>query len=502
MREVLGGTAAAVLAVIALAGCSGSVPPQAEGAGHGGIGGGRQAAPTPPVSPDAVPLATGAPRESGAVVAAGAPGAPYNYGPSVMSDDGTTRMWWCSQYPGAMPPGDDILYAEAASPDGLFTGPGGAPAPAALSGNPGHFDGVHACDPSVIRVSGTYYMYYTGAAGDHALGNSIGLATSTDGVTWQRANDGRPIVDPAHDTHRDNVYGAGQPSAVYLDGWFYLMFTDTTGLAAGWNGAGQFVLRSTDPAFTHDVQALGEPGFAPVDTTSVPRTASLADAFSADLMWIDALDAWAVAHETADGTTITFWDRDFTRTPFRPVLLPGPWREGPGLVRQPNGHAPVSATDPCGRVPLDVVRATVTGEAGAPTDLRRFGLDLTELDACADPARALTVLDGFAMPSPVRTMDLVVAGQVVRVDRRSVARELADHVLDARLDVLDRYPVVARLESGTRALEADGLGVGFLLDDGRLYPVRNAAAVSANGSATEQVTPEQWRDHPEGPALG
>ncbi|GAB3563403.1 beta-xylosidase [Amycolatopsis endophytica] len=500
MREVLGGMLAAVLAVTALAGCTGSVPPQAEGSQGGVIGGAPPETTT--TSPGAVQLQTGSPRESPGVVAAGGPGAPYNYGPTLMSDGATTRMWWCSQDPAALPPGDDILYAQAGSPDGPFTGPGGGVPPAALSGNPGQFDGVHACDPSVIRVDGTYYLYYTGAAGDHALGNSIGLATSTDGITWQRVNGGRPIVDPAHDTHRDNLYGAGQPAVVYLDGWFYLMFTDTTGLGAGWNGAGQFVLRSTDPTFASGVEALGEAGFAAVASTVTPRTKSLVDAFSADLMWIDALDAWAIAHETADGTTVTFWDRDFVRSPYRPLLIPGAWREGPGLVRQPDGHAPVSATDPCGRVPLDVVRATVTGEANAPTDLRRFGLDIVGVDACADPQRALTILDGFAVPSPVRTMDLVVSGQVVRVDRRSVARELADHVLDRRPDVMDRFPVAARLESGTRALAADGLGLGFLLDDGRLYPVREPGAVTANGSSTEDVTPARWRGFPAGPALG
>src|SRR2546430_9373709 len=45
-----------------------------------------------------------------------------------------------------------------------------------------------------------------------SLGNSIGLATSTDGVHWSRAAGGRPILGPSHDVHRANVYGAGQPS--------------------------------------------------------------------------------------------------------------------------------------------------------------------------------------------------------------------------------------------------------------------------------------------------
>jgi hypothetical protein len=497
-RQRLGGLLlAGILGAASLTGCSAG-DAQTRGAGDGGLGG---ATPTGvPPTPGPVVLKTDAARASGGVVAAGGPGAPYNYGPTVMLDGGKTRMWWCSQYPTAMPPGDDILYGESASLDGPFAGPGGGVPPAVLSGDPGRFDGSHTCDPSVIRVDGTYYLYYTGAAGDHALGNSIGLATSRDGLTWTRAPG--PIVGPSHDVHRDNLYGAGQPSAVYLDGWFYLMFTDTTGRGAGTNGAGQFILRSKDPTFASGVEALGDKGFEAVSGTGTPRVRSVVDAFSADLMWVDALDAFAIAHETDDGTTITYFTQDFAAGPYQPVLIPGAWREGPGLVRSPDGHAPVSAADPCGQVPIDVVRATVLGAAGAPTDLRHFGLDVTGVAGCTDPTRALTVLNGFAMPSPVRTMDLVVAGKVVRIDRRSVAEQLAVHVLDRRITALDQVPVSAHLVAGARAVQAPGLGLGLLLDDGRLWPVHPDSIAGLDGSAIETITPAQWLAYPAAPALG
>ncbi|KAA9160323.1 beta-xylosidase [Amycolatopsis acidicola] len=489
--------ATALLGASGLTACTaGNAQTQAEGQ-QGGLGGAKPT--STPSRPSDVALATANARQSPGTVAAGGPGAPYNYGPSVMLDGGKTRMWWCSQYPGALPPGDDILYGESASLDGPFTGPGGGVPPAVLSGDPGHFDGVHTCDPSVIRVNGIYYLYYTGAAGDHALGNSIGLATSTDGVTWNRAPG--PIVSPSHDVHRDNLYGAGQPSAVYVDGWFYLMFTDTTGKAAGWNGAGQFVLRAQDPAFTENVESLGDNGFSAASSTAAPRVKSVADAFSADLEWVDALDAFAIAHETQDGTTISFWNADFTASPYQPVVLPGAWQEGPGLARSADGHAPVSADDPCGRIPIDVVRATAIGEAAAPTDLRRFGLDVTAT-GCTDPATALAVLDGFAMPSPSRTMDLVADGKVVRVDRRSVAGQLAAHVLDQRIPVLDQVPVSARLTSGARAVQAEGIGLGFLLDDGNLWPAHPDSVAALNGSPVQPVTAAQWRAYAKGPTLG
>jgi hypothetical protein len=478
---------------VTLAACTpGDAQTQAEGAGA--LGGAQ------PTAPADVALTTAAGRQSSGVVAAGGPGAPYNYGPTVMVDGGTTRMWWCSQYPTAQPPGDDILYGESASLDGPFTGPGGSAPPAVLSGNPGQFDGAHTCDPSVIRVDGTYYLYYTGAAGDHALGNAIGLTTSTDGLTWTRANG--PIVGPSHDVHRDNLYGVGQPSVVYLDGWFYLMFTDTTGRDAGWNGAGQFLLRAKDPTFATGVESLTDKGFAAASNTSAPRTTSVVDAFSADLEWVDALDAFAIAHETDDGTTVTFWNRDFTAHPYRALVIPGTWREGPGLVRRPDGHAPASATDPCGRVPFDVVRATSLGEANAPTDLRHFGLDVVGIHGCGDQQRALGVLDGYAMPSPVRTMDLVVAGKIVRIDRRSVAEQLATHVLNQRIDGLDEVPVSAHLSSGARAVQAPGLGLGLLLDDGKLWPAHPATVATLNGSTVESVSAAQWRSYPEAATLG
>lgn len=488
----------AVLAAGALlAACSGGhAQSQADGKG-GGIGGAQQA-PTGVPRPLDVELSTSDPRQSGGVVAAGAFDAVYNYGPTVMRDGGKLRMWWCSQYGSAQPAGDDILYAQSPSLDGPFSGSAGGPPAAVFSGAPGGFDGVHTCDPSVIKVGSTYYMYYTGAAGDHAHGNSIGLATSPDGINWKRAAGGQPIVGPAHDVHRaNNVYGAGQPSAVYLDGWFYLLFTDTTAKAAGWNGAGQFLLRSKDAAFGRDVETLGEKGFVPKPSTISPRTRSLVDAFSTDLMWVGALDAFVIAHETDTGTTLTYWTRDFTAQPYKPLVIPGAWKEGPGLVRRPDGHAPLTSGDVCDRVPFDVFRATVVGGAGAPTDLKHFGLDVRGSRACDGDDRVRTAFEGVAMPSPQRTIDLVADGKLVRIDRRSVAAVLAGEVVDERLKVVDRFPLAGRLSAEARMVRAPGRGVGVVLD-GKLFVLPDAGAAALNDSRVEDVTDQVWDGYPAG----
>ncbi|WP_414937952.1 beta-xylosidase [Amycolatopsis sp. cmx-11-51] len=491
----------AVLAVgVVLAACSdGLAQSQADGKG-GGIGGAQLTPPSEQPRPTDVELATSDPRAGVGVVGAGDQDAVYNYGPTVMWDGGKLRMWWCSQYGSAQPPGDDILYAQSPSLDGPFTGPSGGGPAAVFSGAPGGFDGMHTCDPSVIRVGSTYYMYYTGAAGDHALGNSIGLATSTDGLTWTRAAGGKPIIEPSHDVHRANVYGAGQPSAVYLDGWFYVLFTDTTAKAAGWNGAGQFLLRAKNAAFSKGVETLGEQGFVPKPGTTSPRTRSLVDGFSTDLMWVGSLDAFVIAHETDTGTTLTFWTRDFSAQPYRPVVVPGAWKEGPGLVRRPDGHAPLSSGDVCDRVPFDVVRATIVGGAGAPTDLRHFGLDVRGSRACDGDARVRTAFEGVAMPSPQRTIDLVADGKLVRVDRRSVAAVLAGEVLNQRLKVVDRFPQAARLSAGARMVRAPGRGMGVVLD-GRLFAVPDAGAAALNDSAVEEISDQAWDGFPAGFSL-
>jgi hypothetical protein len=483
-----------------LTACTGvTVSPQAEG--RQGVLPGNPPANAPGQStPQAISLVTDHTRGSADVIASGGPSAPYNYAPSVLEVDGQYRMWWCSQLPGVPRPGDQILYATSASPNGPFTGPDGAPADEVFGNGPTGFDSLHTCDPSVIAVNGTYYLYYTGTSNPDGNDNAIGLATSIDGVHWTRANGGTPIVSAAGDVHGANAYGAGQPSALYLNGWFYLLFTDTTGAASGRAGGGQFVLRSTDPTFTNSVQALGANGFTTVASATTARLRSVLDATTSDWMWVDALNAFAIAADTAaTGTTITFWDANFTYHPYQPVVLPGAASEGPGLVRRPDGHAPVSTVDPCGRVPLDVVRSIVPG--AGPTGLAHFGVDIVGLRACQQKAQALTLLDGFAVPAPDRTVDLVVGGRLIEVERRSVALSLAAGMLDQPPPSIGGLPLAARLKAGATAVSAPGRPVGFVLDDGKLWVVGTPSTTQLNSSPVTTVSDQQWDAYPSGSDL-
>ncbi|HEX3779256.1 MAG TPA: beta-xylosidase [Pseudonocardiaceae bacterium] len=496
-------TALVVAGCLVLAACGGTTGiPQADGTDGGGLpmpGAIHAVVPPKNSATDArsgpVKLTVSADHSSG-VVASGGPNAPYNYAPSVMTTGGVDYLWWCSQLPGAARPGDQILYATGTSQDGPFAAPGGAPGTEVFGNSPNGFDQLHTCDPSVVRVGGIYYLYYTGTSNTAGQANAIGLATSTDGVHWNRANGGAPIVVAADDNTTGNPYGAGQPSVVYVDGWFYLLFTDTTGKAADPNGAGQFVLRSANPVFTSGVEALGPDGFTPVASTKTPRLRSVLAANTADWMWVDALNAFAIAADSSAGTTITFWNGDFSAQPYQPVTLPGPAQDGPGLVRTPTGHAPISTTDPCGQLSLDLIRAT--SDAAAPTNLTHYGTTVTGFNGCQTTAQAIDVLNGFAMPSPDRTVDVLANGKLIDFERRSVALAVATGMLDTQVPALADLPIQATIDAGSAAVTTPGEPVGLEATNGILCLVSGADTAQLNSSIVVPVTSATWDGYPGG----
>lgn len=435
---------------------------------------------------DKLKLTTENSRQSPGTVIAGVGDAVYNYAPAVMLDGGKVRTWWCSQMGVAQPNGDDILYSDGPSPDGPFT-----TAQPVFSGSGGSFDAMHTCDPSLIKIGDTYFLYYTGASRDnHANGSSVGVATSKDGISWTRANNGQAILGTSNDVIRENTYGAGQQSAIYLDGWVYLLFTDTTGFAAATNGAGQYVLRSKDPLFINGIESLGPQGFKPVQKTNEARTRSVVEAFSSDWMWIDAASTFAIAHSTDEGTTVTFWNREFTRHPYESVVIPGSWKEGPGLVRTPEGHAPIHPGGPCDKVALDVLRATTNGGSGAPTNISHFGMDALGLNGCATPDEA-KVLNGFSVPSPERTADVVVDGKVVRFERGSAAAKYARGVIGWRPKIVDSFQVAVRVPASVPAVLGPN-GLAGLLVNNKLMVIHSLEVAQQNSSEITVVTQEQW----------
>lgn len=287
----------------------------------------------------------------------------YDYVPTVLYEPDRARpyrMWWCGGLAG-----DFIFYSDGTGLDD----PASWSVPVAVfgpSGTPGQFDAEHVCDPSVIRVGGAYYMYYSGCcspAGGQPIPTKIALATSSDGINWNRANGGSPIVVPSlRHVSPDcggptpppfGCYGAGQPSVVYRDGYFHMLYTDSTGEMAD----GQYLIRSTNPSFQFGVQEWIGSNWFPLATGQRPGAAYavVEHAQSVDWGYAEVLNEFVVVINGNIGS-IQFRSLDAQSfLPTRFVDVCGTWADGSGLVHVPNGSIPSGPA--CAELHLDVFRA-------------------------------------------------------------------------------------------------------------------------------------------------
>ncbi|RKG82521.1 beta-xylosidase [Corallococcus exercitus] len=420
----------------------------------------------------------------------------YDYVPSVMKD-GVYRMWWCGGIAG-----DYILYAEADSLGGPWHARGSTAANSyntvfRPTGNAAQFDGIHVCDPSVIRVDATYYMYY-GGYGDGTGTTMIGVASSPDGLNWTRLNGGNPIIVPARDYRTvPNKYGAGQPSVTYVEGKFYLIFTDSTGYAVDGNGGGQFVLRSSDPTFQTGVEELTATGFAPRTAANHTRH-SLIGAFSVDWQYVDTNDTFAVAVDgSTSGATRVFLFNSALNQQVDQFDVAGTWTEGPAIVSRPDKHAVASST--CGTVPVDILRSVGTGDVNT-WNLAHSGVDLLTGRSC-DQVPMGRVYEGYLIQSAGLPLTLVRGGTRLQFALAAPALDLSRNAIGVASDIFYRVPYGASMHSGAPVYGASGRPAAFSLDDGRLWPVSCLEAITHNNSSIASMSVTQWDGIPKGPAL-
>jgi hypothetical protein len=89
-------------------------------------------------------------------------------------------------------------------------------------GKAGGFDADWVACPSVVFDGTTYRMWYSSLYDSRAGHGGIGLATSPDGLHWQRANDGRPVLSPGPIGALDD--GQVMGPEVNFDGEVYRMW--------------------------------------------------------------------------------------------------------------------------------------------------------------------------------------------------------------------------------------------------------------------------------------
>ena len=96
-----------------------------------------------------------------------------------------------------------------------------------LAPSPGEWDGRFAFSPHIVKYEDKLYMFYTGYSGGMNAGAiSIGLATSTDGLSWEKY-ESNPIV-----TANEYFEQVSFP-AVFIDDDEWVMFVNDVGIQSG-----------------------------------------------------------------------------------------------------------------------------------------------------------------------------------------------------------------------------------------------------------------------------
>lgn len=438
----------------------------------------------------------------------------YNYAPTIMKD-GKYRMWWCGDGGG-----DRIYYAESTSLDGPFTAHNSTAPSQEVFGptGSGSFDGTHTCDPSVIRVGATYYMYY-GGNNDSVHSTKIGVASSTNGYSWTRLNNGQPIMTPKiarqspwQSDEEDEYYGAGQPSVAYVDGYFYMMYTDRSAVPSydgtKWHYNGlQYAVRSTDPTFQTNVETATATGFVPL-TAANKATFIVSGSYSPDWQFSDALQKWIVlSNQSPHYTRIRILSKDLSHQVGTDVTLPATLLEGPGLVSRPDKHSLPPANADCSRIQIDFVNATADSspdpDVVLPTDLRHFGQDLFVDTPCAElsGSRVGELYEGYQVQATGMPPTFMTYGKRLQFGSFAPLQKLTRNVITTSPSVFAMIPYGASLHPGQTVYGASGRPPAFLLDDGRLWPTSSLSVITSNGSAITTIPTAQFDTFPGGHPL-
>jgi hypothetical protein len=92
-----------------------------------------------------------------------------------------------------------------------------ASSPALSKGSPGSWDDTYVIGSHIAVKNGIYYMFYAGNGG---AGNEVGLATSQDGVHWEKSG-GNPVI--RNDAMGVNTSTIGPVGVEVVDGEFYMV---------------------------------------------------------------------------------------------------------------------------------------------------------------------------------------------------------------------------------------------------------------------------------------
>ncbi len=92
--------------------------------------------------------------------------------------------------------------------------------PVLTPGNRGDWDGLYIESPEVVFDGSRYFLYYSGIDSTYKV--RIGVATSTDGVTWTKYEN-NPIISEGG-LYQWDGFSVGVPTVIYHDGLFEMWY--------------------------------------------------------------------------------------------------------------------------------------------------------------------------------------------------------------------------------------------------------------------------------------
>jgi uncharacterized repeat protein (TIGR01451 family) len=191
----------------------------------------------------------------------------------------------------------------------------------------GSWDDDDAWGPAVLKEEGSYKMWYTGDDGSNP--SRIGLATSTNGITWTKSLS-NPVLSPSQTWETNGVSGA----SVISDSGLYKMWY--TGFDSSWVARIGYATSPDGINWTkygsNPVLSVGASGSWEDEDVSEPTVIKEGSTYH---MWYTGYDGatYRIGHATSgDGI-------NWTRDPANPVLDIGPpggwdWLDvyGPSVV--------------------------------------------------------------------------------------------------------------------------------------------------------------------------
>jgi Predicted glycosylase len=223
----------------------------------------------------------------------------------------------------------------AESSDGIAwtrIGPGGAPS--VLEPASGAWDGWFLDTPCILEKDGTWYLWYFGASSNDTPGGAIGLATSSDGLSFVRAA-ASPVLSKGAAGDWDGLW-VESPSVAY-DGNHFVMYY--TGVDASWrprvgratsDDGISWVKDSANPVLDRGGSGAWD-GYA----AAVPAIALVNGEWQMFYCGISELDAFLRIKAPKIGLAVSSDGRGFAR-----------WRSSPIVDGSIDGNAPNGPYNP------------------------------------------------------------------------------------------------------------------------------------------------------------